>query len=48
MGAIICLSYVRAAGLRLGLLGVFTATFAVTVGLLTDARRAELFGSTAA
>ncbi|KAL2060237.1 hypothetical protein VTL71DRAFT_9632 [Oculimacula yallundae] len=33
---------------RLGLVALFTSLFAFTVGLLTSARRAEMFGSTAA
>lgn len=34
--------------LRLGMVALFTALFAFTVGLLTNARRAEIFGSSAA
>lgn len=33
---------------RLGLIATFTTLFAGSVGLLTNARRAELFGATAA
>jgi hypothetical protein len=33
---------------RLGLVGVYTAVFAVSVGILSNTRRAELFASTAA
>ena len=33
---------------RLGLVALFTSLFALTIGLLTNARRAEMFGSTAA
>lgn len=34
--------------IRLGMVALFTSMFAFTVGLLTNARRAEIFGSTAA
>jgi hypothetical protein len=34
--------------LRVGMIVLFTGMFAVVVGLLTNARRAEIFGSTAA
>jgi hypothetical protein len=33
---------------RLGLVGVYTAVFAASVGILSNARRVELFASTAA
>ncbi|SPO03231.1 uncharacterized protein DNG_05913 [Cephalotrichum gorgonifer] len=33
---------------KLAMIAAFTATFALTVGLLTNARRAEIFGATAA
>ncbi|KAL5313604.1 hypothetical protein ACEPPN_018025 [Leptodophora sp. 'Broadleaf-Isolate-01'] len=50
VGAMLCLSlvYARDWGLRLGMVALFTSLFAIIVGLLTNARRAELFGSTAA
>jgi len=32
----------------MGLIGMFTLLFALVVALLTNARRAEIFGSTAA
>jgi hypothetical protein len=35
-------------GLRVGMIVLFTGMFAGIVGLLTNARRAEIFGSTAA
>jgi len=35
-------------GLRVGMIVLFTAMFAGVVGLLTNARRPEIFGSTAA
>jgi hypothetical protein len=34
--------------LKLGLIALFTIIFAASVGLLTNARRAEVFGATAA
>ncbi|KAH7383516.1 hypothetical protein BKA64DRAFT_682495 [Cadophora sp. MPI-SDFR-AT-0126] len=48
--AMLCLSlvYARSWGIRLGMVAMFTSLFAIVVGLLTNARRAELFGSTAA
>lgn len=48
VGAIINLYLVQNNNVRLGLIGGYTATFALSVGVLTNARRAELFGSTAA
>jgi hypothetical protein len=50
IGAIICLLLVsdRSMGLRVGMIVIFTCLFAAVVGLLTNARRAEIFGSTAA
>lgn len=33
---------------RLGMVALFTSIFAFTIGLLTNARRAEVFGATAA
>ncbi|KAH7330463.1 hypothetical protein BKA65DRAFT_59217 [Rhexocercosporidium sp. MPI-PUGE-AT-0058] len=50
VGAMLCLSlvYNRDWELRLGMVALFTSLFAIVVGILTNARRAELFGSTAA
>lgn len=50
IGGIACLYQVsdRGKGLILGMIVFFTCLFAVVVGLLTNARRAEIFGSTAA
>jgi hypothetical protein len=48
IGAIIILYFVRPMGARLGIVSAFTASFAVTVGLLTNAKRAETFAATAA
>ncbi len=50
VGAIVCLLVVseRSIGLRVGMIVLFTCLFALVVGLLTNARRAEIFGSTAA
>jgi hypothetical protein len=48
IGAIVILYKVRSSDWRLGLIATFTCLFAGSVGLLTNARRAELFGATAA
>lgn len=50
IGAIVCLSAIsdRSLGLRTGMIVLFTCLFAAVVGLLTNARRAEIFGATAA
>ncbi|KAF1842059.1 uncharacterized protein K460DRAFT_435383 [Cucurbitaria berberidis CBS 394.84] len=48
IGAIVVLYKVRSPDWRLGLIATFTSLFASSVGLLTNARRAELFAATAA
>lgn len=48
VGSIVVLYFEQTPGIRLGLLGVFTLVFAASVGLLTNARRTELFATTAA
>ena len=48
IGAIVALYAVQTPKKRLGLIATFTAMFAAGVGLLTNARRAELFAATAA
>ena len=50
VGGIVCLMLVsnRSTGLRVGIIILFTFLFAGVVGLLTNARRAEVFGSSAA
>ena len=50
IGAIVCLLLIRkrSIGLRIGMIVLFTCLFAAVVGLLTNARRAEIFVSTAA
>ncbi|KAF1947644.1 hypothetical protein EJ02DRAFT_439862 [Clathrospora elynae] len=48
IGAIVVLYMVRSPDWRLGLIAAFTTLFAGSVGLLTNARRAELFAATAA
>ncbi|KAH6651846.1 hypothetical protein BKA67DRAFT_693088 [Truncatella angustata] len=48
IGAIIVLYKVTEPNKKLGLLAIFTCLFAISVGLLTNARRAEVFGATAA
>jgi len=50
IGAIVCLLQFSDQGtsVRVGMIVLFTCLFASVVGLLTNARRAEIFGSTAA
>ncbi|KAJ3544900.1 hypothetical protein NM208_g2782 [Fusarium decemcellulare] len=48
IGAIVVLYNATSDNLKLGLIALFTITFAASVGLLTNARRAEVFGATAA
>lgn len=50
IGAIVCLSLTSNQGLalRVGVIVLFTCLFAGVVGLLTNARRAEIFGASAA
>ena len=50
VGAIVCLMLIsdRSINLRVGMIVLFTSLFALVVGLLTNARRAEIFGATAA
>lgn len=48
VGAILVLYKVSNNDLRLGLIALFTVVFAASVGLLTNASMAEVFGATAA
>lgn len=50
IGAIVCLLNIanRSMHLRVGMIVLFTCLFAFVVGLVTNARRAEIFGATAA
>ena len=50
IGAVVCLTAVagQSTRVRVGMIVLFTCLFAGVVGLLTNARRAEIFGSTAA
>lgn len=48
VGAIIILYKTKSNDLKLGLLALFTTLFAASVGLLTNAKQAEVFGATAA
>jgi hypothetical protein len=48
VGAIVNLYIVQSPNVRLGLIGGYTALFALSLGVLTNERRAELYGSTAA
>ncbi|KAK8091518.1 hypothetical protein PG997_001879 [Apiospora hydei] len=47
-GAILILYNVRSPNVKLGLVTLFTMLFAAPAGLLTNARRAEVYGTTAA
>jgi hypothetical protein len=46
--SIVALNFAPGKNSRLGILAAFTIAFAATVGLLTNAKRAEVFGATAA
>lgn len=48
IGAILGLYFVHSPGIRLAMVAVFTIIFALTVGVCTSAKRAEVFGATAA
>jgi hypothetical protein len=48
VGAILALHSVSSDNVKLGLLSLFTVVFAASVGLLTNAKRSEVFGATAA
>lgn len=48
LGAIILLRLLDQENAQLGVIAMFTVLFAVSVGVLTNARRAEIFASTAA
>lgn len=48
VGSITSLYFVKSDFAKLGLITMFTALFALSVGLTTNARRAEVFGATAA
>jgi hypothetical protein len=48
VGAILALYLIRSMRWWLAVIGIFTTVFAVSVGVLTNARRGEIFGTTAA
>lgn len=48
IGAILSLKFVTSAHARLGMISGFTILFASSIGLLTSARRPEIFAATAA
>jgi hypothetical protein len=48
IGSIVGLYIVDDDAVRLALIAAFTAVFALSVGLMTNARRAEIFAATAA
>lgn len=50
LGAIVCLLLVadQSVNVKVGMIVIFTSLFALVIGLLTNARRAEIFVATAA
>jgi hypothetical protein len=48
IGPMVTCYYVKPMGPRLGIVGAFTIAFAASIGILTNARRPEVFESTAA
>lgn len=48
LGPILGLYFLKSAAAKLAMVIVFTAIFSVIVSLVTNARRAEIFGATAA
>ncbi|OIW26519.1 hypothetical protein CONLIGDRAFT_683493 [Coniochaeta ligniaria NRRL 30616] len=48
VGSIVGLYWVTSDAAKLGMVAVFTATFALSVGLMTNAKRAEIFAAAAA
>ncbi|KAF5232585.1 hypothetical protein FAUST_8617 [Fusarium austroamericanum] len=48
IGAIVILYNIDSDNLKLGLIALFTVLFSASVGLLTNAKRAEVFGAAAA
>ena len=48
IGAIVALNYVQSQDWKMALVAIFTIMFAGSVGLLTSARRQEVFATTAA
>ena len=47
IGAIVSLYAVTSPKIKLGIIALFTSLFAINVGVLTNARHAELFAATA-
>lgn len=48
IGSIIGLYFATNDALKLALIAVFTALFALSIGLMTNARRVEIFAATSA
>ncbi|KAK0642456.1 hypothetical protein DIS24_g9024 [Lasiodiplodia hormozganensis] len=48
IGAVVALHFITKAGVRLGMIACFTILFVFSLGLLTNAKRAEIFAATAA
>jgi xanthosine utilization system XapX-like protein len=48
VGAIVSLYSINSPKTKLGIIALFTALFAINVGIFTNARQSELFAATAA
>ena len=48
IGSIVGFHYAKGDELKLGMIALFTVGFAASIALITNARRAEIFASTAA
>ena len=48
VGAIMALHFIKPMGIRVGIIGLFTFLFAVSIVLFTYARRVEVYGAAAA
>ncbi|KAG7119406.1 hypothetical protein HYQ44_005232 [Verticillium longisporum] len=48
LGAIVALRLIKQQDVQLGVIAIFTILFSASVKVMTNARRAEIFGSTAA
>lgn len=48
IGSIVAFRFIKSDPLKLGILALFTVGFAASVSLITTAKRAEIFGATAA
>jgi hypothetical protein len=46
--AILALHFIKPMGIRVGIIGVFTVIFTISLVLFTSARKVEIYGATAA